>query len=79
MTLVSLPGASEPAPSIEIPSPATNGVKTATPWGVAADAGVALGDAGATTGTAIARGSKKGAVATAGFFTRMGKSIGRSF
>ena len=82
MTLASLPGASEPAPpSIEIPSTAssTNGVKTATPWGVAADAGVALGDAGATTGTAIARGSKKGAVATAGFFTRMGKSIGRSF
>jgi beta-lactamase regulating signal transducer with metallopeptidase domain len=41
---------------------------TPTPWGVAADAGVNVG-----------RGSQKAAVATAGFFTRVSKSIARSF
>jgi beta-lactamase regulating signal transducer with metallopeptidase domain len=39
-----------------------------TPWGAAADGGVAIGE-----------GSRKAAVATAGFFTRFGKSIGGSF
>jgi beta-lactamase regulating signal transducer with metallopeptidase domain len=42
--------------------------KEPTPWGAAADAGVGIG-----------RGSQKAATATAGFFTRMGKSIARSF
>src|SRR5262245_3102701 len=39
-----------------------------TPWGAAADTGVAIG-----------RGSQKAAVATAGFFTRMSKSIAGTF
>jgi hypothetical protein len=39
-----------------------------TPWVAAADAGVAIG-----------QGSQKAAVATAGFFKRLGKSIGGSF
>ena len=39
-----------------------------TPWAAAADAGVSVG-----------RGSQKAAVATAGFFSRLGKSIARSF
>jgi beta-lactamase regulating signal transducer with metallopeptidase domain len=39
-----------------------------TPWGAAADGGIAIGE-----------GSRKAAVATAGFFTRFGKSIGGSF
>ena len=39
-----------------------------TPWGAAADAGVGIG-----------RGSQKAAVATAGFFTKLSKSIARSF
>jgi hypothetical protein len=47
---------------------APTALKETTPWGTAADAGVGIG-----------RGSQKAAVATAGFFTRMGKSIARSF
>jgi beta-lactamase regulating signal transducer with metallopeptidase domain len=39
-----------------------------TPWGAAADAGVAIG-----------RGSQKAAVATAGFFSRFGKKLASSF
>ncbi len=39
-----------------------------TPWGATADGGVAIGE-----------GSRKAAVATAGLFTRFGKSIGGSF
>jgi beta-lactamase regulating signal transducer with metallopeptidase domain len=50
------------------PSPEPPGRKTATPWGAAADAGVNLG-----------RGSQKAATATAGFFSRLGKSIAGSF
>ena len=53
--------------SITTPSirPAPNrGTPSATPWSVAADAGVAIG-----------RGSTAAARATAGFFTRMSKSI----
>jgi hypothetical protein len=38
------------------------------PWDAAADAGVA-----------IAGGAEKAAVKTAGFFARLGRSIGRSF
>jgi beta-lactamase regulating signal transducer with metallopeptidase domain len=68
----SLAGTTAPAPAT--PGGTVSG-KGPTPWGVAADAGVALGDAG----IAVGRGSKKGAVATAGFFTRLGKSIARSF
>ena len=40
----------------------------ATPWGAAADTGVAIG-----------RGSQKAAVATAGFFSRFGKKLASSF
>jgi len=40
----------------------------ATPWGAAADTGVAVG-----------RASQKAAVATAGFFSRLGKKIAGSF
>ena len=39
-----------------------------TPWGVAADAGVNVG-----------KGSQKAAVATAGFFSRFGKSMAKVF
>ncbi len=43
-------------------------VKSSTPWGAAADTGVIIG-----------KGSKEAGVATAGFFSRLGKSIGRRF
>ena len=42
--------------------------RMATPWGVAADAGVTVG-----------KSSQKAAVATAGFFNRFGKSIAKVF
>jgi hypothetical protein len=78
-----LPGSSAPAPTIgDVAKTATAPAATTTPWGAAADAGIALGDAGVAigdAGVAVGRGSKKGAVATAGFFARMGKSIARSF
>jgi len=48
--------------------PATVGEKSPSPWGVAADAGVAVG-----------RGSQKAAVVTAGFFSRFGKKVAASF
>jgi hypothetical protein len=48
----------------EAPSPAQN----VTPWRAAADAG-----------TSVGRGSQKAAVATAGFFSRLGKSIAGAF
>jgi beta-lactamase regulating signal transducer with metallopeptidase domain len=47
-----------------LPDPA----KPATPWGAAADAGESIG-----------RGSQKAGVATAGFFTRLSKSVAGSF
>lgn len=57
------------------PPPAIAGLATApprppadTPWGAAADAGLAIG-----------RGSQKAGTATAGFFSRVGKGIARSF
>lgn len=53
----------------QIPSTrSTDAEAGSTPWGAAADAGVSVG-----------RGSQKAAVATAGFFTRMGRSIAGSF
>jgi hypothetical protein len=39
-----------------------------TPWGAAAD-----------TGVAVARGSQRAAVATAGFFSRLGQKVAKSF
>jgi beta-lactamase regulating signal transducer with metallopeptidase domain len=48
------------------PQPVTP--SSVTPWGAMADAGVSMG-----------RGSQKAAVATGGFFKRIGKSIGGSF
>jgi bla regulator protein blaR1 len=55
------------APPYLTPSSATTPA-AATPWGAAADAGVAVG-----------RGSQKAAVATAGYFSRFGKKIAASF
>jgi hypothetical protein len=59
-----------PGIRIEVPDPAKpqDPSRPATPWGAAADAGVGIG-----------RGSQKAAVATAGFFSKLGKSIARSF
>jgi beta-lactamase regulating signal transducer with metallopeptidase domain len=51
-------------PSVE-PTPLAP-LKNPAPWRIAADAGVSVG-----------RGSQKAAVATAGFFSRLGKSIAR--
>jgi beta-lactamase regulating signal transducer with metallopeptidase domain len=57
----------DPSASIaEIPARADE--KARTPWAAAAEAGVAIG-----------RGSEKAGVATAGFFTRFGKTVARSF
>jgi beta-lactamase regulating signal transducer with metallopeptidase domain len=71
-----LPGTTAPAPTLtDMVRAQTAAAASATPWSVAADAGIAIGDAG----VAVGRGSKKGAVATAGFFSRLGKSIARSF
>jgi hypothetical protein len=67
-----LPGTSSPLPEHLSArggtSPATPAAESKTPWGAAADAGVNVG-----------RGSQKAAVATAGFFSRLSKSIARSF
>jgi len=65
----SLPGTQSstlPAPSS--PSVDTSNTKTVTPWGAAADAGIAVGE-----------GSKKAGVAAAGFFSRFGGRIAGSF
>lgn len=67
-----LPGTSSPLPAhLSARSGAPSGTpapESKTPWGAAADAGVNVG-----------RGSQKAAVATAGFFSRLSKSIARSF
>jgi bla regulator protein blaR1 len=69
-----LPGTTAELPSVPListsspPSSAAVTPNPATPWGAAASAGVSVG-----------RGSQKAAVATAGFFTRVGKSISGSF
>jgi hypothetical protein len=66
-----LPGLAAPMPELHSTPPDSQSnteTKPATPWGTAADAGVSVG-----------RGSKKAAVATAGFFSRMGKSIAGAF
>lgn len=44
-----------------------------------ASTGVAIGEGSAQIGVAIGQGSQKAAAATAGFFSRIGKSIGRVF
>lgn len=74
--LTELPGTTTAAPGpptiMTAPPPSTAVSATAavpsTPWGAAADAGVNVG-----------KGSQKAAVKTAGFFTRMGKSIAGAF
>ena len=58
-------GEVHPAP-IALPAAPDQGPNT--PWGAAADAGVNIG-----------KGSRQAGVATAGFFSRLGKSIARSF
>ena len=70
-----LPGTRSPVSADILPDlatdPAPAGSRPArsdTPWGAAADAGVTVG-----------KGSQKAAVATAGFFTRLSKSITRVF
>ena len=57
-----------------------------TPWGAAADAGIAIGRGSQKAGTAtadagvsVAHASTKAAVATAGFFSRFGRKLGGSF
>jgi hypothetical protein len=74
-----LPGTQTPVPmpaADRAAAPAGSGEPAAkSPWGAAADAGVSVADAGVSVG----RGSQKAAVATAGFFSRLGKSIARSF
>jgi beta-lactamase regulating signal transducer with metallopeptidase domain len=70
---VDLPGTSTPvAPDIVAgllsPSTMPPSANRETPWGAAAGAGVSVG-----------RGSQKAAVATAGFFSRLGKSIANNF
>ena len=62
--------ATAPPPSDAGTAPAASSAasRTPTPWGAAADASVDVG-----------RGSQKAAVATAGFFSRLGKSIAGSF
>lgn len=62
---ISVPVGEPLAPPI---APAAPGQGTTTPWGAAADAGVSIG-----------KGSRQAGVATAGFFSRLGKSIARSF
>lgn len=49
-------------------APAAPGQGASTPWGAAADAGVSIG-----------KGSRQAGVATASFFSRLGKSIARRF
>jgi hypothetical protein len=57
-------GEEQPAPG----APVATGQGSNTPWGAAADAGVSIG-----------KGSRQAGVATAGFFSRLGKSIARRF
>ncbi len=69
---VDLPGITMPAATVVTPAttvgsgvtPGSQAVASPTLWGAAADAGVTVG-----------KGSQKAAVATAGFFTRLSKSI----
>jgi bla regulator protein blaR1 len=78
LEVATLPGSTEPVPTLgDVAKTATSPAAAAppTPWGAAADAGIAVADAG----VAVGRGSKKGAVATAGFFTRMSKAIAGAF
>jgi beta-lactamase regulating signal transducer with metallopeptidase domain len=66
---VELPGAPVTARNLTAPVLAQPSRENpATPWDVAADAGIGIG-----------KGSQKAAVRTAAFFSRMGKSIARSF
>jgi D-alanyl-D-alanine endopeptidase (penicillin-binding protein 7) len=58
-----IPDSPLPSRSIQMPPP-----QRVTPWGAAADAGIAIG-----------QGSKKGGQATAAFFTRLGKRVADSF
>jgi hypothetical protein len=57
-------GVSLGAPPAPVPPASAD---AATPWGLAADAGVSVG-----------RASQKAAAATAGFFTRLGRKIAGS-
>jgi hypothetical protein len=57
-----------PTVASAVDSSASPGAAGSTPWGAAADAGVAVG-----------RGSQKAAVSTAGVFTRFAKSIAGNF
>jgi len=68
---VKAPAPSDPSTVVHNPEPVTAAAKTEeprSPWGAAADSGVALG-----------RTSKKAGVATAGFFTRFARSVAGSF
>ena len=80
-TVSSLPGLPTVIPLAQPPV-----AESLTTWGAAADAGVQIGrgsqkaaTATADAGVQVGRGSQKAAVATAGFFSKLGKSIARSF
>ena len=74
--LGALPGPTTPVPGDVTPAPVGGAVvharsqpgKSPTPWEAAAGAGV-------TAGVRVGKGSQKAAAATAGFFTRLSKSI----
>jgi beta-lactamase regulating signal transducer with metallopeptidase domain len=64
-----VPLASAPGDQLAQPAaPPGSAQQQDTPWGAAAD-----------TGVAVARGSQRAAVATAGFFSRLGKKVAKSF
>jgi hypothetical protein len=65
-----------PSPPPEVPPTAAGIVMTAAEAG---DAAPAPWDVAADAGMAFARGSRKAATATSGFFTRLGNRIGSSF
>ena len=67
-SFTTLPGSAAVAPTAGISEHVTPPPDTPTLWGAAATGGVAIG-----------RSSQKAAVSTAGFFTRVGKSIAGSF
>ena len=83
-----LPGTVSPLPGhpLIIPPAQSTEAASLTPWGAAADAGVEIGRASqkaavatADVGVHVGRRSQKAAVATGGFFSKLGKSIARSF
>lgn len=65
-----------PSPAV---SPAPPPAAEASPWRRTADAGESIGKGAAQTGESIGKGASRAGVKTAGFFSRMGKAVARSF